>query len=216
MSLILALDLGTQTGWAVGGKKVPKKIVASGFKSLQAQKHQHPGLRFYRFAKLLNELADEYNIEQIYYEHVNAHLGKKAAQVYGGMLGVLYVFCAQQALPCFPFFPSDIKSFITGKSDADKASVINSLREQNIFISDNNEADAAALLLLAASGAAPRKLDERETLNFDSVDIEPQPKPRTKTKAIPKPRKKKLVISDSSDVIYSVPFSIFNSITDLD
>lgn len=85
--VILALDLGTKTGWAVrsaGGH------VSSGSQDLKPRRFEGGGMRFLRFRGWLNELASTGGRPAaLYFEEVRRHAGVDAAHVYGGLLTTL-------------------------------------------------------------------------------------------------------------------------------
>ena len=76
---ILALDLGTKTGWALlHGHKV-----SSGSKSFQTNRFSGGGMRYLYFKNWLDSFKT-YDLKAIYFEEVRRHLGVDAAHVYGG------------------------------------------------------------------------------------------------------------------------------------
>lgn len=142
---ILSLDLGTKCGWAY---RLGKDVV-SGSASFAAGKFDGPGMRFVKFRRFLNTLHGARPIEQVAFEGVRRHLGVDAAHAYGGYMGHLQSWCDEQE-PQIPYegIPvQTIKTFATGKGNANKDAVIAAMRELGYKPVDDNEADAIALLL---------------------------------------------------------------------
>jgi Holliday junction resolvasome RuvABC endonuclease subunit len=152
---ILALDLGTTTGWAL----TPSTgAIVSGTwqnKSRNAR-YEGGGMRYLRFRQQLDEMHAAMPIGAVYFEEVRRHRGTDAAHVYGGMLAMLTAWCEDQH-PKVPYQGTpvgDIKRYITGKGNADKDAVIAAVTALGYQPADDNEADAIALALLVRSGGA--------------------------------------------------------------
>jgi Holliday junction resolvasome RuvABC endonuclease subunit len=143
---ILALDLGTTTGWAslIGG------IVHSGTVSLRPSRYDGGGMRYLRFRGWLDSIAEDSGIPAaIHFEEVRRHVGTDAAHVYGGLLAILTAWAEQREIPYQGVPVGTIKRHITGKGNADKAAVIAAVRARGFNPADDNEADALAILLWA-------------------------------------------------------------------
>ena len=144
---ILALDLGTTTGWAIKPANGP---IASGTVSFKPSRYDGGGMRYVRFRKWLNQLGEsDVMIQAIYFEEVRRHAGTDAAHIYGGFLACLSAWCEEHAIAYQGVPVGTVKRHATGKGNADKAAVIASLRERGFSPIDDNEADALAILLLA-------------------------------------------------------------------
>lgn len=144
---MLALDLGTSTGWAL---QAGDDFITSGTVSLKHTRFDGGGMRFLRFRRWLEQLdLDAGPIEVIHFEEVRRHVGTDAAHVYGGLLGVLTAWCEENLVAYQGVPVGTIKRFITGKGNADKAAVIAAVRAKGFFPADDNEADAIAILLWA-------------------------------------------------------------------
>ena len=79
---ILALDLGTTTGWALRGSD---GHITSGSESFRPQRFEGGGMRFLRFKRWLNELLSaSHSINAVYFEEVRRHAGVDAAHVLRG------------------------------------------------------------------------------------------------------------------------------------
>src|SRR4029077_1208922 len=88
---ILALDLGTRTGWAlqsVGGG------IPSGTVSFRPSRYDGGGVRYLRFRAWVDSVAnDAGGIGVIHYEEIRRHLGTDAAHIFGGLLATLTAWC---------------------------------------------------------------------------------------------------------------------------
>ena len=87
LSCILALDLGTTTGWALRSRD---GLITSGTVSFRPSRYDGGGMRYLRFRGWLEQLAhDAGTIAAIHFEEVRRHAGTDAAHVYGGLLATL-------------------------------------------------------------------------------------------------------------------------------
>ncbi len=95
-------------------------------------------------------------IDRIVFEEVRAHAGTDAAHIYGGFLAHLTAWCEEQELPYQGVPVGTIKRFATGKGNAGKDAVIAAIKARGFHPTDDNEADALAILLWAidAQGGA--------------------------------------------------------------
>jgi Holliday junction resolvasome RuvABC endonuclease subunit len=144
---MLALDLGTTTGWAL---QTGDDFITSGTVSLKHTRYDGGGMRYLRFRRWLEQLdLDAGPIEAVYFEEVRRHVGTDAAHVYGGLLGVLTAWCEENLVAYQGVPVGTIKRFITGKGNADKAAVIAAVQAKGFAPADDNEADAIAILLWA-------------------------------------------------------------------
>lgn len=144
---MVALDLGTNTGWAFKGRD---DIIISGTVSLRHTRFDGGGMRYLRFRRWLEQLdIDAGPIEAVYYEEVRRHAGTDAAHGYGGFQGILTAWCEEHLVAYQGVPVGTIKRFIAGKGNADKAAVIDAVRQQGFSPVDDNEADAIAILLWA-------------------------------------------------------------------
>ena len=166
--VILALDLGTTTGWALRSANGP---VAHGFVSFKSQRFEGGGMRYLRFGRWLADMlalsgqqggsqtgsqTNLTGIGSIYFEEVRRHLGVDAAHVYGGLLATLTAWCEHHQIPYQGVPVGTIKRHATGKGNAGKAEVIAAMKALGHPVTDDNEADALALLHWAlAQGADP-------------------------------------------------------------
>ena len=145
--VILALDLGTTTGWALRSANGP---VAHGFVSFKSQRFEGGGMRYLRFGKWLDQTLEVTGgIDVVYFEEIRRHAGTDAAHVHGGLLATLTAWCEGQSIPYGGVPVGTWKRHACGKGNADKQAVISAMRERGFEPVDDNEADAIAILLWA-------------------------------------------------------------------
>jgi len=144
---ILALDLGTTTGWAM---QLAGGGTDSGSTSFRPSRYDGGGMRYLRFRGWLDGIAaDAAGITAVYFEEVRRHIGTDAAHLYGGFLATLTSWCEQHGIPYQGVPVGTIKRHVTGKGNADKQAVIEAVRARGYRPADDNEADAIAILLWA-------------------------------------------------------------------
>lgn len=142
-STILALDLGTTTGWAIRSASDP---ITHGFITLRPQRFEGGGMRYLRFKRWLSELTATDDIHEVYFEEVRRHAGVDAAHVYGGLMATLTTWCEHHNIPYQGVPVGTIKKHATGQGNAGKEDVIAAIRARGYPVTDDNEADALALL----------------------------------------------------------------------
>ena len=144
---ILALDLGSTTGWAVRNSRCR---ILHGTAEFRPSRYEGGGMRYLRFGKWLDQTLDVTGgIDAVYFEEVRRHIGTDAAHIYGGFLAALTSWCEQRCIAYQGVPVGTIKRFATGKGNADKQAVIAAMRERGFEPADDNEADAIAILLWA-------------------------------------------------------------------
>jgi Holliday junction resolvasome RuvABC endonuclease subunit len=143
---ILALDLGTNTGWAL--HHLDGSII-SGTECFKPRRFEGGGMRFLRFKRWLTEINQSCDgIDCLYFEEVRRHAGVDAAHAYGGFLATLAAWCEQHDIPYQGVPVGTIKKHATGKGNASKDEMVASIRARGHKPIDDNEADALALLAL--------------------------------------------------------------------
>ncbi len=146
-STILALDLGTTTGWALRGYD---GLITSGTTSFKPGRYDGGGMRYLRFTNWLTELDRLAGpIEAIWYEEVRRHAGTDAAHVYGGLMASLTSWGELRGVPYQGVPVGTIKKYATGRGNADKQAMIAATRARGFTPTDDNEADAITILLWA-------------------------------------------------------------------
>lgn len=139
--MLLALDLGTKTGWAVGAQG----RVASGTQSFAVDRFTGGGMRYLRFRQWLGEIHKITPFTEVAFEEVRRHVATDAAHVYGGLLATLTAWCEENSIPYEGVNVGVIKRHATGKGNASKADVIAAVKALGYAPCDDNEADALAL-----------------------------------------------------------------------
>ena len=153
-STILALDLGTTTGWAL---RTPDGTITSGTQSFRSQRFEGGGMRFLRFKRWLTDIkACAEGIDSLHFEEVRRHVSTDAAHVYGGFLATLTSWCEHHQIPYQGVPVGTIKKHATGKGNASKDEMITAMRRLGHVPTDDNEADALAILHWAS-----QSIDER-------------------------------------------------------
>ena len=151
---VLALDLGTTTGWALRGQHGG---ITSGTMTFRPSRFEGGGMRFLRFRGWLAEVAAlSGGVARIVFEEVRAHAGTDAAHLYGGWLAHLAAWCEEAGIPYEGVPVATIKRFATGKGNADKAKMVAAIQARGFAPADDNEADAIALLLWATEPSGGR------------------------------------------------------------
>ncbi len=140
------LDLGTTTGWAI---RTSEGLITSGTISFKNSRFEGGGMRYLKFSRFLDEIQSLNSISQIYFEEVRRHMGVDAAHAYGGFLAHLTAWCEKNEIPYEGVPVQTIKIHATGKGNASKAKVIESVKRRGHVPTDDNEADAIALLYWA-------------------------------------------------------------------
>lgn len=145
MKRILALDLGTNCGYAIfNGRNIK-----SGTINLKPNRFQSSNQRFKNFQDFLIKIQKEsgtIGLHTVYYEEVRKHLGTDAYHIYGAFWGQVLTFCANYKLDYQGVPVGTLKKHITGKGNADKEAVIKAVRNLGFNPKDDNEADALAVL----------------------------------------------------------------------
>ena len=143
---ILALDLGTHTGWAACDET---GFVTSGMIYFKTGRFEGGGMRYLKFKRWLTEVKQSTGgIDEIYFEEVRRHLGVDAAHAYGGFMATLTSWCEHHKIPYQAIPVGTIKKHITGKGNANKQAVISAVKALGFNPIDDNEADSLALLNL--------------------------------------------------------------------
>lgn len=141
---ILAIDIGTTTGWAFSTRDGK---VRSGSASFAVGKREAAGQRWLKFRAFLTETARTAGeIHAVYFEDVKNHKGVLAAHVFGGFVAHLEAWCELNRIPCRPAGVGAVKKHWTGKGNAPKETMIAAAVAKGFNPRDDNEADALAIL----------------------------------------------------------------------
>jgi Holliday junction resolvasome RuvABC endonuclease subunit len=150
--MILALDPGTETGWALyhlgNTRSGSHKMTA-----LPATKKRKAEPEHYRCRNMWSWLAQTCLLygypNLIVFESLEGFVakGKKAAQVNNELRGVIKAFAGVNDIALLAVQPADVKRFATGKGNADKVEMVEAARSKYGYLGDNhNEADAILIL----------------------------------------------------------------------
>lgn len=144
MPSILALDLGTTTGWAL---LQPDDRIVSGAQCFRQVRSEGVGMRFVKMRNWLAELkAGQVMIGAVFYEDVRRHVGTDAAHAYGGFLATLTSWCEHHHIPYSGISVGKIKKHYTGSGAAKKDAMVQEAQRRGFTPVDDNEADALAIL----------------------------------------------------------------------
>jgi|SaaInlV_100m_DNA_3_1039692.scaffolds.fasta_scaffold04317_2 Holliday junction resolvasome RuvABC endonuclease subunit len=141
---VIALDLGSTTGWATSFDGV----INSGTKSFALTKYEGRGMQFLKFRRFLSELTSMVKPDFIVLEEVRRHLGTDAAHAYGGYLSHVGSYCEEANIPHAGVAVGTIKKFATGRGNANKDEMVEAAKIKYLDqdIEDDNQADALMLL----------------------------------------------------------------------
>ena len=141
---ILTLDLATKTGYAYWDGT---RLVQSGTKEFVRERGESPGMRFLRFRAWLKEMeAVCPHLDLVVYEQAH-HRGGAATEIGVGLVTHLQAWCAEHGIEHTKVHSATLKKSATGSGRASKADVIQAMQARwGVVVSDDNEADALALL----------------------------------------------------------------------
>ncbi|MGH7731553.1 MAG: hypothetical protein ACRENJ_09940, partial [Candidatus Eiseniibacteriota bacterium] len=139
---LLALDLGTRTGWALSSGAG----LESGVQAFDLKRGESPGMRYIRFRRWLEEVGA--GVELIVYEAAH-HRGGAATEIAAGLTTRVQEFCAGRGLEHASVHTATLKKWTTGKGNADKVAMLEAVARRWKPCEDDNEADAVALLYYA-------------------------------------------------------------------
>ena len=141
---LLALDLGTHTGWALRSRD---GTVTSGTEHFQPHRFEGGGMRYLRFKRWLAEVERAAGVlGAVYFEEVRRHAGVDAAHAYGGFMAHLTAWCEHHQIPYQGVPVGTIKKHATGLGNASKTAMVAAIQAKGYPVTDDNEADALALL----------------------------------------------------------------------
>lgn len=145
MPKILALDLGTNTGFCVGCED----HMISGHWNLKQGRFDGGGMRFVKFRARLDEIRGAYGLTHVFFEEVRRHAGTDAAHVYGGLMATLTAWCEEKNIPYSGLPVGEIKKTWTGNGAASKEKMIAECERRGFDPATSDEADAIAIFHLA-------------------------------------------------------------------
>ena len=141
--MILALDPGSITGWAVGDEI---GIVDSGTWNIAPGKKDLPGIRYLNLLRNLDQIHLKYHAEMIVYEK-SYQRSQIAGQYFHGFVATLQTWCARESIPTEIVYSNTLKKWATGDGHATKHQMVALGAERfNLPEADDNEIDALWLL----------------------------------------------------------------------
>ena len=147
---ILALDLMSAVGFAC---RAEDGSVHYGTETFKTPHHsESAGLRWMRFRNWLRRMNEELCPDIVFFEEVKGFPPKNCgldSRIYYSFEAHLTAFCASAELEWRGVSPGTIKKFATGRGNAKKKEVIQAVKMLGYFPTDDNQADAIALLLYA-------------------------------------------------------------------
>lgn len=117
--VILALDLGQRTGWAVRSRD---GAIASGVQEFRPGRFEGGGMIWLRFRAWLQEIDETAGgVGVVVFEEVRRHLGTAAGHAYGGYLAHLTAWAEANSIPYQGVPVGTIKRHIAGKGQRRQA-----------------------------------------------------------------------------------------------
>ena len=149
---VLALDLGTNLGWALARAGRPLAFGGATFPAAPGRE----GMRFQSFRNWLHATkalcdADGDAIAHIVYERIGGGKwsSEAALAVSFGYRAVFQAWAEHHRLPYKPFTPQSLKARVCGSKKADKAAMLAAINARGYKTTDHNAADAIGLLICA-------------------------------------------------------------------
>lgn len=141
---ILALDLGTKTGWAAA---TPGIGVESGVQVFDLRRGESPGMRFLRFRRWLGQMLEDLSPELVVYELAH-HRGGPATELAVGFQTRVQELAAARGVEYTSVHTATLKKHATGSGRAGKPAMIAAAaaRWPDQVLEDDNQADALCLL----------------------------------------------------------------------
>jgi Holliday junction resolvasome RuvABC endonuclease subunit len=186
---ILALDLGTTTGWCISNlNSRGVRQQQSGSESFRPRSAEGAGMRYLKFQRFLDELAKS-GLDWVAFEEVKQRPKSAAAgHVYGGFMATLTAWCEANAVPYEPIPSGTIKKHWTGKGNAGKEIMLAVAHRRGYTPADDNEADALALHELML-----HRINKNETARVTVQRPAPDGKPTARVPVGPVPLARKRV-----------------------
>ena len=152
--IVLALDLGTSTGWAIAWPG--DAIREHGTQSFATAGHERDGVRFQRFRAWLHEMKRTFDARQdpiarVVYERVDFIVPGQvyAAHCWGGFWAHLTAWCEHHQIDYEGIAVGTIKKAVAGNGRAKTPGVIAEVRRRGFKIGSLDEGMAIAVLLTA-------------------------------------------------------------------
>lgn len=138
--IILGLDLGSTTGWAVADDN---GITASGTWYIAPRRGESPGCRYLHLRSYLYEVLRAFDAFDLVVYEAAHHRGGAATEYAVGCVTTVQAWCAQRTIEHASVHTATLKKFATGSGKADKEKMLTAARWMaGRAVSDDNEADA--------------------------------------------------------------------------
>lgn len=146
MKRILALDLATESGWAV---QRGDGVVVTGIAVFVSR--LNPGWRWSRFYGWLNDLIEFEKPELVVYESPFVHMKHRSGLGLSyGFVALTELLASKHEVKCYGVAPRALKKWATGHGNADKLTMLRFARSMGWNLSNDNEIDARFLLHFAS------------------------------------------------------------------
>ena len=116
--------------------------------SFSAHKKDY-GSVFYEYEKWLTGMLNSTKTDIIAIEGVNAGLKGSARYIITGLDCITHKIAYDRGVKRVSVSPSQVKKWLTGKGNADKAMMVEEVKKRGYNPTDDNQADAIAIMLLA-------------------------------------------------------------------
>ena len=159
--MVVALDCGTRTGWAITADLRPPE---HGVEEFTLERGESPGMRFRRFRLWLEQCLDLEWGDLVIFEQAH-HRGGAATELCVGMTTRVMEFAASRYADYKAVHSGTLKRHITGKGNANKGAVIEAVnRRFNLQVTDDNEADALAMIAWYQDGMPEKARKKRKAV----------------------------------------------------
>lgn len=137
---LLALDLGTRTGWCLR----EAERITSGVQKFELGRGESPGMRYIRFTRWLDEVG--HAVKVVAYESAHQR-GGAATEVAAGFATHVQAWCALRGIEHVAVHTGTLKKYATGHGKSDKTEMLHAVRQRwKPDVISDDEADAVALL----------------------------------------------------------------------
>lgn len=141
---ILALDLGTKTGFALRRRDGAMRY---GTVDFTPRKSWTPGQRWARFRGWLADTVATFQIDAVVYERVVfGHSSAASSDVYGGFKALVELAADTHSLTLSSVSVPTVKKHFTGSGRADKEAMLAQAKARGFSPDSHNAADALAIL----------------------------------------------------------------------
>jgi len=142
MNKILSIDPATKLGWAVSNSLY-------GMENLKTQSGESSGFKLIKFKSFLQKIIDTEQISCVAYERPGGRF-KNDIMSHAKFVAIIETVCIENGIEYKAFSPLEIKSFATGKGNANKEMMIQAAKDKYGYTgNDDNIADALHILNLA-------------------------------------------------------------------